>query len=117
MATIEFSEAFGALEQWYCAMVREWAEEFDKRIKAREWPDAEAFNEAFDEETDSAQCIIYTAQAKAVCLASRNEDAYVEAFGEEPSTVGARALMAFRTDIQERMSVDVNDDETWEHEG
>ncbi len=98
-----FQEAFSALQSWYQSEVSEWAEDFDKRIKAREWDSEEEFREAFEQETDGAACIIYTAQAKAVCLASSNEDAYVEEFGEEPTTVEARALMAFQADIRERM--------------
>jgi hypothetical protein len=110
----EFSTAFNALRSWYYAKVKEWAEDFDGRLAEREWEDEESFRESFDQETDGAACIIYTAQAKAVCLASDNEDAYVEEFGEEPGTVEARALMAFRRDILERMQVDPNDPETYE---
>ena len=107
--TIEFSEAFNALRNWYAAEVDSWAEDFDKRILAREWDSEEDFRESFEQETDGAQCIIYTTQAKAVCLASDNEDAYVEEFGTEPSTVAARALMAFQADIRERMQENPSD--------
>ncbi len=84
---ISFDEAMRALRKWYYTEVREWAADYDKRIAAKEWEDSEAFQEDFDESTDSAGIIIHTAQAKAVCLASDNEDAYFEAFGDEPSTV------------------------------
>jgi hypothetical protein len=114
MTNIGFSDAYEALRRWYYNEVREWAEDFDKRLAEREWKDEESFRESFEQETDSAQCIIYTAQAKAVCLASDNEDAYVEEFGEEPTTVEARALMAFRRDILERMQVNPSDPATYE---
>jgi hypothetical protein len=112
---ISFNDAIRALSSWYNQEVREWADEFDKRIKEGEFKDSEDFTERFDEETDSAQLVIYTMQAKACLLVSKNDEAYEESFGEgEPGTVEARALMAFRADIMEHMESDVNDDDTFE---
>lgn len=103
---ISFGRAFDALRQWYYNEVSEWAEGFDARIQKKEWADEESFRESFEQETDGAECIIYTAQAKAVLLASDNEDAYQEEFGEPSPTVEAAALMAFQRDILERMVED-----------
>lgn len=106
MKEISFDDAFNALRAWYMREVDSWADEYDKRIKAREWESEEAFRDAFHEETDGAQCIIYTAQAKAVLLASDNEDAYADEIGEPAPTVEEAALMAFQRDIQDRMTED-----------
>jgi hypothetical protein len=113
---ISFNDAMGAIRKWYYSEVKEWADEFDKRIEKGEFDDREDFMERFDEETDSAGIIIYTQQAKGVLFASDNEDAYEEEFGEAAPTVEAAALMAFRRDIMEAMDSDTNDDETFEAE-
>ena len=113
---VSFSDAVSTLEKWYHEQVKEWADEFDKRIAEGEFSDREEFIDRFDEETDSAGIIIYTQQAKAVMFVSRNEDAYEDEMGDPPPTVEAGALMAFRRDILERMSSDVDDDDTFEQE-
>lgn len=103
---MEFQQAFEAIRRWYYCEVDEWATEYDKRIKAREWDSEEEFRDAFHQETDSAACIIYTQQAKAVLFASDREDAYEEEMGDPAPTVEAAALMAFQRDIQDRMTED-----------
>lgn len=106
----DFADAMSALRRWYYTEVREWAKEYDRRIKGKEWESREDFYDALREETDSAQVVIYTAQAKACLLASDNEDEYEEQFGEKAPTVEAAACMAFQRDIIESMTADVDDE-------
>ncbi len=107
MKTPTWNEAYSAVVRWYEAQVKEWAEDFDKRIRAGEFLDVEGFTEAFEEETKNAECISYTGQAIGVLLASRNEGAYEEAFGARAPSYEAAALMAFLADIRERMLEEV----------
>lgn len=103
MTEITFDDALNALRNWYMTEVDQWADDFDARLQAREWATEEEWQDAFSQETDGAACIIYTAQAKAVLLASDNEDAYQDEFGDPAPTVEAAALMAFQADIRQRM--------------
>ncbi len=118
---ISFNDAMGALRKWYYSEVKEWADDFDKRISEGEFDSSEDFRDRFHEETDGAAIIIYTAQARAALLASDNDDAYIEEFGEAPADRDgikweAMALMAFQRDIMEAMESDVDDDDTFEAE-
>lgn len=61
----------------------------------------EFLQEWIDEATDSHQHVTYTFQAKAVLLASDNEDAYQDEMGEAAPTVEAAACMAMRRDCWE----------------
>ncbi len=101
-------EGYRLIRQWYYSEVRSWAESYDKRINNKEWDDCEAFQESFDEETDSAQIVIYTFQARCALLASDHEDAYQDEYGVPAPTVEAAVLMAFRADILETMGEDPN---------
>src|SRR5262245_44893134 len=80
---VSFNDAMDALRDWYYSEVREWAADFDKELEEGEYESREDFHDRFHEQTDSAQIIIYTAQARAVLLASDNDDAYFEEFGDE----------------------------------
>ena len=119
MKTDSFDVAMSALRAWYYSEVHSWAEDFDKRIADGEWSDEEDFRESFLQETDSAQLVIHTAQARAACLASDNENAYSEEFGDLPKNDDgslkweAMALMAFQRDISEAMTADTNDRKTF----
>jgi hypothetical protein len=119
---VSFNDAMSALRAWYYSEVREWAEDFDKRLEEGEFDSVDNFNDCFHEETDGAGIIIYTAQARAALLASDNDDAYFEEFGDEMPMQGGQphweavALVAFQRDIQETMSNDPNDDEWYEEE-
>lgn len=62
----------------------------------------EFLTEWIDGVTDDHQRVIYTAQAKALLLASDNESAYEDEMGEAPEgpmAISAQACMALRRDV------------------
>lgn len=114
--TPSLDDAISAMRAWYYSEVREWAEDFDSRILAGEWEDYESFDESFREELDNSQIVIYTFRARAACLASDNEDAYSDEFGELPKNDDgslrweAMAYMALMRDVTGAMQVELNED-------
>jgi len=117
---VTFADAYAALENWYWHVVREYADEYaDRReesvkmfMEQEELDDEDEVDQcAVDEymyewlhETlDGCEEIIYTARSKAVLLASNNEDAYLEDFGEPAPTVHVAAMWALHRDIMERL--------------
>ena len=115
-----FSDAYAALENWYWHVVREYADEYaDQReesikmfMEQEELDDEddvdhcavdEYMYEWLHETLDGCEEVIYTARSKAVLLASSNEDAYVEDFGEAAPTVHAAAMWALQRDIMEQV--------------
>ena len=119
---IDLNDAMRSVRQWYYGEVREYAEDYDKQLEEHEFDSSEAFFEQLDQDLDGSQMVIYTLNSKVCLLASDNEDAYVEEFGELPTerggelNIAAMAMYAFRADILEAMQNDPNDDEWYEEE-
>ena len=63
----------------------------------------EDFDQWLWETLDGSHALVYTNQARVILLISRNRDAYVDDFGEAPTTTEAAAFWALRTDVLERM--------------
>ena len=117
---LTFADAYHALESWYHFVVREYVEMYESErdsfieitIEAEELDDEddvdddvvrEHMDDWLHETLDGCTEVIYTARSKAVLLASNNEDAYVEDFGDAPRDVHAAAFWALRADIMERV--------------
>lgn len=117
---VTFAQAFSTLENWYCRVVREYVEMYEDQreqsikmfMEQEELDDEDDVDEcAVDEymyewlhETlDGCEEVIYTTRSKAVLLASTNEDAYVDEFGEAPKSVHAAAFWALYRDIMDRL--------------
>ena len=115
-----FAQAYHALERWYWTVVREYAASYAeereaavKRVMKQEDLEEEDDVDQYDvdeymyewlhETLDGCEEVIYTARAKAVLLASSNEDAYLEEIGEVAETVNVAAMWALRRDISERV--------------
>lgn len=116
----DVNDALTVIRKTYYDEVRTWASDFDKRIAEGEWEDREDFIEAFDQEIDGSQRVIYTFQARLGLLASDNEDAGIEELGPESFDWSAGIpysqlmFFAFRQDIIDAMESDIDDDETFE---
>lgn len=119
---VDLNEAMRAIRQWYYGEVREYAEDYDKQLEDGEFESSEEFFERLDQDLDGSQMVIYTLQSKVCLLASDNEDAYVEEFGELPTerggelNIAAMAMYAFRADILDAMRVDPSDDDVYEQD-
>jgi hypothetical protein len=114
-----WNTAWNTFERWYEHVVTGYADsatdEKNRRIEEAMGEDEDLDEEDAEEETredfdqwlhetlDGAAELIYTNQAKVVLLISRNEDAYVNDFGEAAPTVEAAAFWALRTDVIEGM--------------
>lgn len=106
----------GMLSKWHHAEVKSLAEDYIKRIKAKEFDDADELMEDLDQTIDGHQHVIYTYLAKLTCLASDNEGAYEDATGEEHGTPEQIAYFALKQDVleeMERQGVDPNDSDDW----
>jgi len=117
---VSVDRAMDIIRQSYYNEVREWAEDYDKRIAKGEWSDREEFIEALEQDVDSAARVIYTFQARVGLLCSRNEDAYFEEFGDSEGVCTKDGIeysklmyFAFRADILEHMESDIDDDDTF----
>lgn len=117
---VTFADAYHALERWYWQVVREYAASYEEErdaarkraIKEEDLEDPDDVDEYgvdeymyewLHETLDGCEEVIYTHRAKAVLLASPNEDAYLEDFGETSPTLKAAAMWALRRDIQDRV--------------
>lgn len=112
-------EAWNTFERWYRHVVLGYAisadeekrrlidvvmaDDADMGMDEAEEETREDFDQWLHETLDGAAELIYTSQAKVVLLISRNEDAYVDTFGEVARSVEAAAFWALRTDVIERM--------------
>ena len=117
---VSVDRAMDIIRQSYYNEVREWAEDYDKRIAKGEWSDREEFIEALEQDVDSAARVIYTFQARVGLLCSRNEDAYFEEFGDSEGVCTKDGIeysklmyFAFCADIFEHMESDIDDDDTF----
>jgi hypothetical protein len=87
------------------------------RISNGDIGDSESFGDALHEEVDDSQRVIYTFNAKLGLLATENEDAYEEEFGEKPDSPEKAIFAALEADVLRTLDawgIDVNDDETFE---
>ena len=117
---VTFADAYYALERWYAQVVRDYVDtyvderdEAMKRVMKEEDLEDEDDVDQYDvdeymyewlhETLDGCEEVIYTSQAKAVLLASNNEDAYLEDFGESAPTVHAAAMWALFKDVRNRV--------------
>ena len=117
---VTFADAYHALERWYWEVVRDYADTYSderdeavKRVMKQEDLEDEDDVDQYDvdeymyewlhETLDGCEEVIYTARAKAVLLASPNEDAYLEDFGEAAPTVNAAAMWALFRDVKDRV--------------
>jgi hypothetical protein len=60
--------------------------------------------EDLHETLDGHEFVIYTTQAQAVCVVSRNDGEYEEQFGEAPPSPEVQALYAMRADVYHSLS-------------
>ena len=117
---VTFADAYHALEKWYWEVVRDYADSYSderdeavKRVMKQEGLEDEDDVDQYDvdeymyewlhETLDGCEEVIYTARSKAVLLASPNEDAYLEDFGETAPTVNAAAMWALFRDVRDRV--------------
>lgn len=99
--------------------VKDYADELAGCIRDKEIADRESFFDRLRETCDGAQCVIYTYQAKRVCLYSDNSEAgftegLVEVKRGEGLPWSQMAYCALEADILEeldRMGIDVNRDD------
>ncbi len=90
----------------YYQDVRDLGDDLKKRIKDGEITDTDDLQERLHEDVDGSARVIYTLQNKLGLLASDNEDAYVEEFGEAPvegNNINWAVMMAaaFERDVSE----------------
>lgn len=119
-------EALRAVRQWYWEEVRSVAEEARDEVKSGRLADAEALQEWLHETIDGHQFVIYIQQAQMVLLASDNQDAYAEDFGDDEGATkdgsinwSLLAFCAMERDVAEQLGslgVDVNDPRPAEEE-
>lgn len=119
--------ATGRLRAWYYSRVRDMAEGIlSDMLDGTETRD---LSEVLHETIDGTDLVIYTYKAKAVLLASDNEDAYEDQMGEPAPSVEAAAFMAIEADVTELLQAwadghapegvaipegfDLYDSETW----
>jgi hypothetical protein len=103
------SMAQSIIERAYYADVRRWGADFIARIQKGEWASEDAFQEAFDQETDSA--LIYCHDQWNALTASRKRgeawdelrDMGIEPDESEHTLLAPWALLAFRLDLREEM--------------
>jgi len=115
-----FSDAYAALENWYHFVMREYVEMYESErdsfieitVEAEELDDEDDVDDDvvrdymdnwLHETLDGSEEVIYTARSKAVLLASPNEDAYFESFGDAPPDVHVAAFWTMYQDIMERI--------------
>jgi hypothetical protein len=87
----------------YYADVRGIAADLIRQIKDGEITSEDQLNDAIHQDVDSAQRVIYTFQAKLGLIASGNEDAYEEDFGEKPDSPEKAMFAALARDVRERL--------------
>lgn len=92
-----------SLQAWYADTVREYADDYRRRVKEKEFVAADILLEDIEQTCDSAHCVIYTREARVVCLINNNSDAYEENVGEKPPTIESQAYYALRNDILEAL--------------
>jgi hypothetical protein len=88
------------------------AQDLSRRIEEGDIEDAEGLQEALNADVDGSQRVIYTFQARLGLLATDNEEAYAEDFGEAPASVEAQMMAAMIRDVTaelESNGYDVND--------
>ena len=76
------------------------------RIKDGEIKDREGLDQALDEAVDGTQRVMYTFQAKLGLLATENEDAWENDFGEKPEDESKAMFAAMRQDVQAQLDAE-----------
>lgn len=105
--------AFRVIKADYYQDVRDIGDDLKERIKSGEITDSDELQERLGEDVDGSARVIYTIQNKLGLIASDNEDAYVEEFGEVPmegDNINWAAMMAvaMQRDVTEYLG-DVDD--------
>lgn len=108
------------VRQTYWAMVRDYAEDIQKEIKAGDIEDREALTDHMHELCDGAEWVIYTFKAQLVLLCSPNDTAGPDSLGadgfdwKDGIPWSALAYFALEADIYEHLEtldVDINEDD------
>jgi hypothetical protein len=117
----EVNDAIRTLEADYAHDVFSMAKNFAERMKSGDITDD--FSDALHEVVDGCQRVIYTQQAQAGLMCSKNSDAYLEQGFEADSLIKDGAInwplmmyCALEADIIEeldRYGVNVNDPDSW----
>ena len=76
-------QAIGLMRRAYYGMIRDLSQEIIKAIHDDEITDSDALQDRIHEDCDGSQWVIYTFKAQQVLLASDNDGAYADDFGEE----------------------------------
>ena len=113
-------QAMTLMRRAYYGTIRDMAEDIKKAIENDEISDSDALRERIHEDCDGSQWVIYTFKAQQVCMASDNDGAYAEDFGDEgivrdgSINWSALAYAAMERDIYEQLEaegVNVNGDD------
>lgn len=112
--SVSFDAAITALRAWHYSAVRDLVDDCIREMRDANPADRDGWiADWLHESIDGHNHVIYTIKAKAILLASDNEDAYEDEIGDGTADVSARAYMAFRADAMELL--DARRDE-WEEE-
>lgn len=105
-----------SFEVRYHNAVNEIVGDIEQRVRDGQLTDGTEVMDAADEDVDGHQMVIYTAQARGVLAASRNEDAYWQENGEALNEMdwSRLAYYAMRADVSEEIRRRGLDDvDTW----
>lgn len=97
----QVKDAVAVIQRDYYADVQGVVDELERQVKDGTITTREQADDWLHETIDGHQRVIYTWQAKLGMLASENEDAYEDEYGEKPGTVEIAMYAAMKKDVEE----------------